>query len=101
MELNIQDIWLDPESEQFRTQICLGLAEFNPAMLKAKAEFFSDILDGIAKIIQAKEAEIEEMYIAYPIEPTSGKVPIGPTVKYVSSREIQKKLLDRAFPKEK
>jgi len=101
MEVTREDINFDPRIRQFVSVIAVKIAEYNPLMTKAKAEFVSSVIDAIFPIIEAKQAEFEEIYgleiikNAHHVPENMDKdeyIPI--TTKFVSSREVQQKLLD-------
>lgn len=98
MELKKSEIDFDHRIEKFRTTIAIGLDDGNPMMLKARAELYCNIMDGIGPIVDATIAEFAEKYGKEVIKYAHHNVgeDISPTTtKYVSSREVQKKLLDK------
>jgi len=106
MKLKRDNINFDYSIKQYRTRISIDIAEYNPMMAKAKAELVASIIDAIFPIIEAKQAEFEEIYGEeviknahhVPIEKT--EIPIT-TTKYIHSQEVRQNLLDKAFqPKE-
>lgn len=104
MELHRESIEFNPETRNLRTSIAIMLEEPNGMLLKAKAELYADVLDAVSKIINAKQAEFEEIYGSE----VSKHVHFGKSIdedvgvtmtprKTVYSHDVQKRLLDRAF----
>jgi len=62
MKLKRDNINFDYSIKQYRTRISIDIAEYNPMMAKAKAELVASIIDAIFPIIEAKQAEFEEIY---------------------------------------
>lgn len=105
MSLKSTDIDFDLTIEKFRTRLAMDLHDGNPLMLKARAELYLDIFNGIAPIIDAAIAEFAEKYGEEVIKYAHNNLDetdIGPqsTVKYVSSREIQTNLHKQLLLKE-
>ena len=102
-ELRKEDINLTRE-QKFRTSIMVVLEDPNPMLLKAKAEFIADAIDGIIKVAEAHEARYEFVYgdevirHAHYDANNFDDITAQPHIK-VDSREIQKNLLERAFDK--
>lgn len=92
------DIDFDPRIEKFRIRLALDLMDGNPLMLKARADLYLAIMDGIGPIVDATIAEFAERYgeevIKYAHNNVEKDKPSYPTAtKFVSNREIQKNLL--------
>ena len=105
MELKRENIDYDPQTGKLKTVIALHLIDGNGMMLKATAELYASIMDGIGTLVDAKVAEFVERYgeevIKYAHNNTAGDLrDVEPSVKFVDSREIGKRLLNKAFEKE-
>lgn len=103
MEVKREHIDYDPRTGKLTTIIDLRLTDGNGMILKAKAEMYADIMDGVGKLIDAKIAEFAERYGEEVIKFAhdnlgSNTRDIAPSpVKFVDSRKINRKLLDKAF----
>jgi len=103
MEIKRENIEYDHQSGKLTTFLMLKLFDGNGMMLKAKAELYADIMDSIGKLVDAKIAEFAEKYgdevIKFAHDNIAGDDrDCEPEVKkYVSSKEIQQRLLNRAF----
>jgi len=93
----------DPQTDKLATYITVKLCDGNGMMLKARAEMYANIVDGIGPIIDAQIAEFAERYGEEVIKFAHNNVveddltDIKPRLM-VDSREINRKLLQKAFP---
>lgn len=97
-----ENIKYDPATGKLATFISMKLIDGNGMMLKAKAELYSEIMDGLGKLIEAKIAEFAERYgeevIRFAHNNTRDDLrDTEPHIKFVDSKEIDRKLLERAF----
>lgn len=103
MEIKRENIDYDPQTDKLVTHIAIKLIDGNGMMLKAKAELYGDIMDGIGKLIDAKIAEFAERYgdevikFAHDNLATDDLRDIEPCIKMVDSKEVTRRLLDKAF----
>lgn len=103
MELKKQDIAKNHLNGKFYVDIRVRIEEYNPMMAKAKAEFVAKTIDGTFDMIEAKQAEFEEVYgretvrHAHHALITDEITPAPLERKHVQSTEVQNKLLERAF----
>ena len=103
MEIKRENIDYDPATDKLATHICIKLIDGNGMILKAKAELYANIMDGIGDLIDAKIAEFAERYgeevikFAHDNRADDLRDEMQP-MKFVSSKEINRKLLDKAFP---
>lgn len=106
MEFKRQDISYDPQTGKLTTCIVMKLADGNGMMLKAKAELYADIMEGIDKLVEATIAEFAVKYGEEVIKFTHNVTDddlrdTEPAVRFVDSKEVSRQLLKRAFPNEK
>lgn len=106
-----EEIDYDPGIGKFVTFISTRLCDGNPMMLKATAELYCEILDGIGKLVEAKIAEFAIRYgeevikfahnnIGEELKDTEIPIEVS-AAKFVDSREVGRKLLEKAFPTDK
>ena len=103
MNLKRKDIEYDHRTGKLRTFIGIDLIDGNGMMLKAKAELYASIMDGIGTLVDAKIAEFAEKYGEEVIKFAHNNITddlrdTEPSVKFVNSKEITRKLLEKAFP---
>lgn len=103
MELKRENIDYDHQTGKLATHISVKLIDGNGMMLKAKAELYASIMEGIGALVDAKIAEFAERYgeevIRFAHHNTDEDLrDIEPSTKLVNTKEIQLKLLDKAFP---
>ena len=103
MEIKRENIDYDPQTGKLATCIWLKLCDGNGMLLKAKAELYSSIMDGIDTLIDAKIAEFAIRYGDEVIKFAHNNVAddlrdTEPSIKYRNSKEITQKLLNKAFP---
>jgi len=104
MEIKRENISYDYRTDKLATCIALKLIDGNGFMLKAKAELYASIMDGIGKLVDAKIAEFAERYGEEVIQFAHNNISddlrdIEPSVKFVDSKEVNRNLLEKAFPK--
>lgn len=56
------DISFDPTLQKFTVRLVMILADGNPQMLKAKAQLYAGILDGLDELVEAKIGEFADKY---------------------------------------
>lgn len=107
MELKRANIERDYERDKLVTYLGITLTDGNGMMLKAKAELYASIMDGIGALIDAKIAEFAERYgeevIQYAHHNTDALLDKSPMIVQrtdTGCREVQVRLLDKAFPDE-
>lgn len=93
------------ETGKYCTLVSIMLDDGNPMFLKARAELYINIMDGITTLIDAKIAEFTEVYGQEVIQFAHGNIGVeaeseGPSIncKVVDSREVGRKLLKKTFP---
>jgi hypothetical protein len=102
MNIKRKDIDYDPQTDKLATCIAIKLIDGNGMMLKAKAELYASIMEGLDSLVNAKIAEFAERYgdevIKFAHNNIADDLRDEPHPKiFVSSKELQRKLLDRAF----
>jgi len=102
MELIRENIDYDYENKTLSTHIIIKLSDRNGMVLKAKAEFMADVIEAVNKIIDAKTAEFAEIYGEEVIKNTHHNISTEdlvdfPKRKTIYNKEVQQKLLDKAF----
>ena len=102
MEIKKENIEYDPQTDKLATYITMKLVDGNGMMLKAKAEMYTSIMDGVGKLIDAKIAEFAERYGDEVIKFAHNNIDEVPNdfptpFKFVDSKEVNRKLLKKAF----
>ena len=120
MKIKRENIEYDPQTDKLATFVMMKLIDGNGMMLKAKAELYASIMEGLDDLVNAKIAEFAERYgdevIKYAHNNIDDDLRCEPhPIRYVSNdefekwwskqdklrlttKELQRKLLDRAFP---
>ena len=105
MDVKRKDITKNYINGKFTGIVSVRIEEYNPMLTKAKMEFIADVIEGVFKSIEASEAEYLERYGEEVIKnahmvPADIEDEIDEPIqaKHVQSYEVQKKLLERAFP---
>lgn len=103
MEIKRENIEYDPQTDKLATYLTMKLVDGNGMMLKAKAEMYANIMDGVGKLIDAEIAKFAECYGEEVIKFAHDNrvddlrdIEPSPT-KFVNSKEINRKLLKKAF----
>lgn len=103
-QLKREDITIDRSLGIPSTRLSVKLCDPNGMVLKAKAEFVANTLEACLKIFEAKEEEYATLYGDEVIKNTHHNIAFTtedqPSVthsKTVYSKEVQQKLLDKAF----
>lgn len=102
MILERKDINYDPQTDKLATWITIKLIDGNGMMLKAKAELYASIMEGLDTLVNAKIAEFAERYGDEVIKFAHNNIvddlrDTEPSIKVVNPRETAKKLLNKAF----
>lgn len=99
--LERKDIDYDPQTGKLACYLTMKLCDGNGMMLKAKAELYTNIMDGIAPIIDAEIAKFAEIYGEEVIKYTHHNYDDNDLrdwePRFVDSKEINRKLLKKAF----